>query len=115
MKRLSYLTLAAALVGTVMINLVQAETQKFQVNSKVSLCGIELEEGEYGLEMREGKAVIYKGKELLVTAEARVEPIEHRHRNCVICCSAILMEVRFKDVRVIFTKPLSRYQSHTGR
>jgi hypothetical protein len=110
MKKLIHTTVGilflAALLGS---PAPEEESHHFKLQRPLSLCGMTLEPGEYGLVLHDNLADIYKGETLLLTTKAKVAPLgPHERPNMIYCCGDILMMVRLERLKVVFPEPLGK-------
>jgi hypothetical protein len=102
LKKTLITTLALFLVSTICVLPLMGKVHKFSLMSEATLCGVALEPGDYKLKVSEDVAGIYRGRDLLVAAKVRIEPIAGAVANSCCCSDGILTEVRLGEEKVVF-------------
>ena len=104
MKKLVITTLVILVACALSSGVALAKTHKVQFLNKAVINGVEIQPGTYKLEMNgDNKVEIYKGKELLVSAEVEVLPLGKAYPNSVSQkTDGRVTEIRLKKERVVF-------------
>ncbi len=104
MKKLAITTLVLFVACALFSGVALAKSHKVEFLNKAVINGVELQPGTYKLEMNgDNKVEIYKGKELLVSAQVKVLPLGKAYPNSVSQKSdGRVTEIRLKKERVVF-------------
>lgn len=96
--------MALSLACLVSSGVALAKSHKVEFLSKAVINGVELDPGTYKLELNgDNKVEIYKGKELLVSAQVKVLPLGNVYPNSVSQkTDGTVVEIRLKKERVVF-------------
>ena len=100
-------TVCLVLLLTLSIFPLWGKTHRFQLVDKANLFGVDLEAGDYKLQLSEDVAMIYRGKRLLVTAKIRTESMRGETPHSCRCLDGKLTEVRLDSEKVVFLERLS--------
>lgn len=105
MRRYLNILPAMILIGAILAAPLQGKSNRFRLAECAILYVIELQPGEYELEIYDDVASIYQDKKLVAVAGIRIEPIAGATVNSTFCCDGVLKDVRLKDKRVLFIEP----------
>ncbi len=106
MRRLFTPVLTLALVAILAAAPAWADTFSFTLNRDGNVKGTQLAAGKYKLEISNGEAVIYQGKELVAKAAVEVKPRTNGSTGTSVLQDAngTILEVRTKKQVVVFTR-----------
>jgi hypothetical protein len=105
-KKLVITALAVIVACALLSGVAFAKSHKVEFRMKAVINGVELEPGTYKLEVNgDNKVDIYKGKELVVSAEVEILPLGNVYPNSVSQSSdGKVKEIRLKKERVVFAE-----------